>query len=109
MAYFGENAIFAWAQANHDSVSMRDSYNMTSVVDVGTGRLGFNLATAAPNNDYAFCALAGNATGQTTSGRTINNDATMTTTYFAIRILNMNSGNAPIDDNLINVIVVSDT
>ena len=108
MPYFGENAIHAWAQAEQSGTpSVRDSYNISSLTDVAQGRLGFDFSVAAINNDYSFVALTGNATGTTTSGRTVNNDATPTTTYFAIRNLNMNNTNNPTDDSLINVIVVS--
>ena len=108
MPYFGENAIHAWAQAEQSGTpSVRDSYNISSLNDVGTGRLGFNFSVAAINNDYAFVALSGNVTGTTTSARTINNDATVTTSYFAIRNLNTNNVNTVTDDSLINVIVVS--
>ena len=107
MPYFGENAIHAWAQAEQSGTpSVRDSYNISSVTDIATGRLGFNLSVAAINNDYAFTALCGN-TGTTTSARAINNDETVTTTSFSIRILNTNSQNTVTDDTLINVIVVS--
>ena len=108
MPYFGENAIHAWAQAEQSGTpSVRDSYNISSLTDVGTGRLGFDFSVAAINNDYSFCCLTGNATGTTTSARAVNNDATPTTTYFAIRNLNVNNTNTVTDDSLINVIVVS--
>ena len=108
MAFFGENGIHAWAQAYlNGTPDYRDAYNISSLNDVGTGRLGFNFSVAAINNDYAFVALSGNSTGTTTSARTINNDATVTTSYFAIRNLNTNNVNSVVDDSLINVIVVS--
>ena len=107
MPYFGENAIHAWAQAEQSGTpSVRDSYNISSVTDIATGRLGFNLSVAAINNDYAFTALCGN-TGTTTSARSINNDAAVTTTYLAIRMLNTNNVNSVVDEQLVNVIVVS--
>ena len=107
MAYFGENGIHAWAQINGDNHTIRDSYNISSITDVGTGRHGFTFSVAAINNDYAFVALTGNVSGTTTSARAVNNDATVTTTYFAIRNLNVNNTNTVTDDSLINVIVVS--
>ena len=108
MAFFGENGIHAWAQAEQSGTpSVRDSYNISSLDDRGTGRLRFNFSVAAINNDFAFCALCGNSTGTTTSARAINNDETVTTTSFSIRMLNTNNVNSVIDDTLINVIVVS--
>ena len=67
----------------------------------------FNFSVAAINNDFAFVALSGNATGTTTAARTINNDETVTTTSFSVRNLNTNMVNTVTDDSLINVIVVS--
>ena len=37
----------------------------------------------------------------------MNNDATVTSGYFALRNLNTNNVNSVVDDSLINVIVVS--
>ena len=108
MAFFGENGIHAWAQAELSGTpSNRDSYNISSLDDRGVGRIRFNFSVAAINNDFAFCALSGNQTGNTTSARAINNDETVTTTSFAIRILNTNNVNSVTDDTLINVIAVS--
>ena len=108
MAFFGENGIHAWAQAELSGTpSNRDSYNISSLDDRGVGRIRFNFSVAAINNDFAFCALSGNQTGTTTSARAINNDETVTTTSFSIRILNTNNTNTVTDDTLINVIAVS--
>ena len=108
MAFFGENGIHAWAQAELSGTpSARDSYNISSLDDRGVGRIRFNFSVAAINNDFAFVALSGNATGTTTAARTINNDETVTTTSFAVRNLNTNNVNTVTDDSLINVIVVS--
>ena len=108
MAFFGENGIHAWAQAELSGTpSYRDAYNISSLDDRGVGRIRFNFSVAAINNDFAFVALSGNATGTTTSARTMNNDATVTTGYFALRNLNTNNVNSVTDDTLINVIAVS--
>ena len=108
MAFFGENGIHAWAQAELSGTpSYRDAYNISSLDDRGVGRIRFNFSVAAINNDFAFVALSGNATGTTTAARTINNDETVTTTSFSVRNLNTNMVNTVTDDSLINVIVVS--
>lgn len=108
MAFFGENGIHAWAQAHlNGTPNYRDAYNISSIDDRGTGRIRFNFSVAAINNDFAFVALSGNATGTTTAARAINNDETVTTTSFAVRNLNTNNVNTVTDDSLINVIVVS--
>ena len=108
MAFFGENGIHAWAQAELSGTpSYRDAYNISSIDDRGVGRMRFNFSVAAINNDFAFVALSGNATGPTTAARTINNDETVTTTSFSVRNLNTNMVNTVTDDSLINVIVVS--
>ena len=108
MAFFGENGIHAWAQAYlNGTPDYRDAYNISSIDDRGVGRMRFNFSFAAINNDFAFVALSGNATGTTTAARTINNDETVTTTSFSVRNLNTNMVNTVTDDSLINVIVVS--
>ena len=44
MAMFGENTCKAWADANMTgTISLRDSYNFSSVTDVATGRIRFNF------------------------------------------------------------------
>ena len=43
MAFRGENFVHMWVNYDHDTQTVRDSYNIASVTDVGTGRLTFNF------------------------------------------------------------------
>ena len=110
MAMFGENTCKAWADANMDgSMSLRDSYNFSSVTDVAQGRIRFSFDVNAVASKYAIATLSGNNSGTTTSGRTQNIDSTRAAGNFTIRNLNMNNTNAAVDDEYIGVIVFMDT
>ena len=110
MAMFGENTCKAWADASMaGSMSLRDSYNFSSVTDVAGGRIRFNFDVDAVASKYAIATLSGNNSGTTTSGRTQNLDSSRAAGNFTIRNLNMNSANAVVDDTYIGVIVFMDT
>ena len=110
MAMFGENTCKAWADASMSgSMSLRDSYNFSSVTDVSTGRIKFSFDVDAVASKYAIATLSGNNSGTTTSGRTQNLDSSRAAGNFIIRNLNMNNANAAVDDTYIGVIVFMDT
>ena len=108
---FGENTCKAWADANMTgTMSLRDSYNFSSVTDVAQGRIKFSFDVDAVASKYAIATLAGNNSGTTTSGRTQNLDSSRAAANFIIRNLNMNAGaNSLVDDTYIGVIVFMDT
>lgn len=110
MASFGENAVHAWANINQNSSqSIVDSYNMSSLDDVATGRTRFNFSTAAINNDFSYICVAGNRTGTTTSSRTQNNDESLTTTSCRIRnFVVSGSSDSLTDDSYLSIIILSD-
>jgi|TARA_R100000149_G_scaffold8795_2_gene2406 hypothetical protein len=110
MASFGENAVHAWARIDQTGTqSIVDSYNITSITDNGVGRTIFTFSTNAINNDFVFVGMAGNENSTTTSGRTQNNDGAATTSGFRIRNFSVSgSADTTRDDNLVNVIVLSD-
>ena len=110
MAMFGENTCKAWADANMTgTMSLRDSYNFSSVTDVAQGRIKFSFDVDAVASKYAIATLSGNNSGTTTSGRTQNLDSSRAAANFTVRNLNMNSANATVDDTYIGVIVFMDT
>ena len=45
MAYFGENSIHAWINWNGTDNSIRDSYQVSSLTDNGTGDFTVNFST----------------------------------------------------------------
>ena len=110
MAMFGENTCKAWADASMaGSMTLRDSYNFSSVADIATGRIRFSFDVDAVASKYAIATLAGNNSGTTTSGRAQNLDSSRAAGNFTIRNLNMNATNAAVDDTYIGVIVFMDT
>ena len=110
MASFGENAVHAWANINQNSSqSIVDSYNMSSLDDVATGRTRFNFSTAAINNDFAYVCVAGNRSTTTTQSRTQNNDESLTTTSCRIRnFVVSGSSDSLTDDSYLSIIILSD-
>lgn len=113
MALFGENTVHAWA--NIDCIdgndTVRDSYNISSVTDIGTGRQQFNFSTNAINNDFAIAARAGNSSGTTTSPRTQVPDAEFNVAHFTIRNLSIpsNSSGTARNDGFLAVVCCADT
>ena len=102
MAFRGENFVHMWVNYDHDTQTVRDSYNIASVTDVGTGRLTFNFSTNATNANYAYSGIAGNS-GTTTAGRTFSNEGTALGS-FSVRY---RSATAVLDDALVTVICVA--
>ena len=52
----------AWVNFNGTgTVAIRDSFNVSSITDVGTGKYQANFSTAMPNNDYAFSGSSAQA------------------------------------------------
>ena len=100
----------AWADASMaGTMSLRDSYNFSSVTDVAQGRIKFSFDVDAVASKYAIATLSGNNSGTTTSARTQNLDSSRAAANFIIRNLNMNSANSVTDDTYIGVIVFMDT
>tara|TARA_A100001515_G_scaffold103245_1_gene83855 strand:+ start:1400 stop:1717 length:318 start_codon:yes stop_codon:yes gene_type:complete len=105
MAFRGENFVHMWVNYDHDTQTVRDSYNIASVTDVGTGRLTFNFSTNANNANYAYAGIAGNANSTTTSGRTFSNEGTAVGS-FSVRY---RAASATLDDDLVTVICVAES
>tara|TARA_A100000171_G_C2084160_1_gene121175 strand:+ start:34 stop:375 length:342 start_codon:yes stop_codon:yes gene_type:complete len=60
MAYYGENAVFAWI--NFDGAGTpanRDSYNVSSVTDVSESLYTITFSTAYGSRFYCIAAFAG--------------------------------------------------
>tara|TARA_Y100000401_G_C8133463_1_gene131293 strand:+ start:70 stop:396 length:327 start_codon:yes stop_codon:yes gene_type:complete len=66
MAFFGENQVSAWCNMEgRGSISIRDSYNISSITDHGTGNYGFSFSTSLPNHAVT---CEGEESGDTNSG-----------------------------------------
>jgi hypothetical protein len=107
MAFRGENFVHAWANFKTSGTpEVRDSYNISSITDVGTGRSKFNFSINASNANYVFSCLGGNSSGTTTSGRCQQNDASPNVAHFSIR---NRSSAGPRDDSLMNMICIAES
>ena len=77
----------AWVNFNGEgTVAIRTSGNVSSITDNGVGRYTVNFATAMPDVNYVMAGAAGNFTGTTTVGRSINRDSEWTTLTAHIRV-----------------------
>ena len=56
MAYFGDNAIQAWADFSLEAAAIRDDYNVSSLTDNGTGRFTVFLTTSMANTLFTVVA-----------------------------------------------------
>jgi len=96
----------AWVNfdATQAAASMiRESYNVSSMTDTGTGRYTINFSTALSNANFCFSGSAGNNAGTTTNGRDITNDGTRTTSALPIRVTRDND--VAVEDSYTGVIV----
>ena len=64
MAFYGDNACWAWVHWVH-STSIQSDYNISSVSRTGTGQYEVYIDNNAPNSNY--CVL-GNAESDSTGG-----------------------------------------
>lgn len=80
MAYFGDNAIHAWGNAN-DNGTLRTGYNISGVTDNGSGDMTATFSTNAANSNYAT-----NISTQTTSNNAESVTAVHTSATSSIRL-----------------------
>tara|TARA_R100000900_G_scaffold143435_1_gene126309 strand:- start:40 stop:399 length:360 start_codon:yes stop_codon:yes gene_type:complete len=64
-------SVKAWVQHNAGT-AINDSFNYSSVTDVGTGNYRPNYTNNMANNDYAAAGFAGNASTSVCSGNEMN-------------------------------------
>ena len=78
MALFSkDNMIVAWANVYASNGTIRDSYNVSSLSDDGSGRQHLNLTDAVDNNTYGILGLATAASG----GNQYSNRGQIITSY----------------------------
>jgi len=103
----------AWVAFNGTgTVAIRDSYNVSSITDLGTGSYTVNFTNALPNANYCTNVTAGFTSG---SGGLIGvanfsrqADATVAPTTSAVTISTIASGGGAVDTAYVNVAVLSD-
>ena len=94
----------AWCAFNGSgTVSIHDSYNISSISDQGTGYYRANIATALNNNNYS---IVGGGDGQNTSSAHLmydSNQGARSTTSFGVR--NTAITGSIVDSNYLSFIV----
>ena len=100
----------AWVNFNGTgTLAIRDSFNVSSVTDVGTGQYGVNIQTAMANANYSVSVS--DAHDQLAyylmAGVRVRSDVTITTTYFQFEYLTFTDGNFT-DSEECNAIVFGD-
>ena len=89
MAYRGDNACHCWVNFNGTgTLSIRDSYNVSSVTDNGTGNFIINFSSAFANVNYAFALSPGRGTGSGARIVTQEGSTGKTTTQFHLKVRN---------------------
>nr|BAR31017.1 hypothetical protein [uncultured Mediterranean phage uvMED] len=86
----------AWVNFNGTgTVAIRDSFNVSSITDVGTGKYGVNINTAMANANYNVCVTdAHDVQVYLLMGcLRVRSDVTITTSFFQIEYLTFNQGN----------------
>ena len=96
----------AWVDFNgQGTVAIRDSFNVSSITDNGTGNYTVNFSSTFPNTHYAFFASAGNGVnipGHATLFTKNTNNLNFRTTG-----LNVN-GATHTDPSLVSVVIFAD-
>jgi hypothetical protein len=102
----------AWVNFNGTgTVAIRDSFNVSSITDLGTGSYTINFTTAMPNANYST-----NVTGGFTSGSggligvanfSRQADATVAPTTSAVTVSTVSTGGSAVDTAYVNVAVFS--
>ena len=98
----------AWLNMNGTgTVAVRDSFNVSSIVDVAAGTYGLNFASPLSNANYAPSGMADNAT---TACVVIWNSFSLTPSLSASRFSTLStSGGAATDADRVSVSICGDT
>ena len=108
MAFFGENSCDAWVNfVGTGTVSIRDSFNVSSITDHATGEYSVTFSTAFSNNDYCAVADAGGTSGIPTTKITTTDEADFFTTKIQYQVLSTVS-NGAMDNNINTIIFIGD-
>ena len=101
----GVNDAKAWVNFNGQGTpSIRGSFNVTSIVDNGTGLFGVNLTNALTDTNYAIVVNSGLSGSSGDSGRTMATGNVVTTSLCAINTKNSNTGT--LEDYALNCVAL---
>lgn len=98
----GKNQCTAWVNFNGTgTVAIRDSFNVSSITDNGTGDYTVNFATPMANSNYSVCDGIGPNNGSSPEGVIIGAGPSAATdvppTVNGFRVMNIASGTIPTD------------
>ena len=95
----------AWVNFNGTgTVAIRQSFNVSSITDIGTGHYRVNFTNAMLDADYSVIVLAGSSSSSTNYRTFLHYSEAPTTTTF--RVLFNNAGDtAQVDVEYVNVAV----
>ena len=102
----------AKAWANFDgtgTISIRNSYNVSSITDNGTGLYTLNLSITMANSDYVVGGSAKAADSTTSSPRIVAPTSSATTTTTSCQVSTESGGNSRTDCALISVIILGES
>ena len=86
-AWVNFDGAFASSPFTEANGGIRDSHNVTSVTDRGTGRYTVNFTTAMASTDYVAAGMCGNGNGVDISAtHSISNETVLTPSAFGIRV-----------------------
>jgi hypothetical protein len=97
----------AWVNFNGTgTVAIRDSFNVSSITDNGTGNYTVNFTTAMPNANYSILVTTKETDNATVSGDGTNGMAYSYSTT-SVRALTASCGGVTVDPVFVNVSVFS--
>ena len=95
----------AWVNFNGTgTVAIRDSFNVGSITDNGTGSYALNFSTAMPSADYVLCMSGSTNNSYTRAGTQV--PASMTAS--AAAVFTANSGGTSVDREYCAVAIFGD-
>ena len=102
----GENKVCqAWVNFNGTgTVAIRDSFNVSSITDSGTGRYDVNISTSLSNANYAVVPQAVDDLSYNAQAASVVGGRTVS--QFTIRTVNYN--NSSVDANYVDALVFGD-
>lgn len=94
----------AWANINQSTDAIRDSGNVSSVTDNGTGQYTINFTTSMPDSDYAFLGTANNEN----NGVAIDGSppTTYSTSAVKVRIFDASNTYQELTNGILNIAVI---
>ena len=97
----GQYAAKAWVNFNGTStVAIRNSANVSSITDNGTGSYTVNYSTAMADANYsAFACAGGSASGNFTAWARLNSGTPLTTTSVSVVNIGLGTGGSTYTNN----------